>query len=228
MPSTPSPIPAPAAKPAPAPVISAEADKAIFSVMKRYAMLVFTTGVIAPIVCGVVYMTHRSNHLLGPNGLLFYVSASVWLIPFYFGQNKVAEMRLEYGRRYAEEHKWKEASASVAWFDEFGQRSFDRTGEGHYLFALALDKLGKREKAEKMRAWVRKHRAATEWAVKSGDSQAAAKASTMAAPSASGIAARRSSQASGDAVGVGSSADGTRKRVTTAPHGAKPARRRRF
>jgi len=147
-------------------VINAEADRAIFTILKRYGFAAFTLAVLSMVGCGILYWKFPHNKMFGQYGLFFDIAACLWLIPFFIGQNKQSELRLQYGRTYLAEGRYKEASAALGSFAEFGQRSFDRTGEAHFLLAQALDKLGRKDRAEDARKFVIKHRAGTEWASK--------------------------------------------------------------
>jgi hypothetical protein len=191
-------------------VINAEADKAIFAVLKRYGFAAFCLAVLSMVGCGILYWKFPHNRMFGQYGLIFDVSACLWLIPFFAGQNKQSALRVDFGRRYLAEGRFKEAAAALGSFAEFGQRSFDRTGEAHFLLAQALDKVGKKEKAEQARQFVIKHRAGTPWAEK-----LAGTARIPAAPSAAQLR-RKSIDSTGELVG---------RKATS---GQAKTRRRRF
>jgi hypothetical protein len=150
------------------PIITPEADHAIFGVMKKYGLVAFALVVMLPVLFGILYSRYPHSKIMGVSGPISWIAAMVWLIPWYIGQSKVSDMRIAYGRQYAGERRWREVVAALNPFSEWGQRTFDRTGEAHYLLSLGLDKLGRKEKAESMRQFVRKHRAGTQWAVKCG------------------------------------------------------------
>jgi hypothetical protein len=154
--------------PPPKPIINPEADRAIFKVMVKWGMLTFCLAVLLPIGYITLQGTHPHNRLFGIHSPLQFVFAGIWIIIYQFGASKVANLRLDYGRTYFNEKRWKESVAALDQFAEWGQRSFDRTGEAHYMLSVGLDRLGRREKAEKMRKFVRDKRSGTEWAIKCG------------------------------------------------------------
>jgi hypothetical protein len=147
-------------------IINAEADRAIFSVLKLYGFIAFTLAVLSMVGCGILFAKYPHSKLFNQYDPVFDISACLWLIPFFIGQTKQAALRLDFGRHYIAESRWKEAAAALGSFAEFGQKSYDRTGEAHFLLAQALDKLGRKDRADAARKFVVKHRAGTPWAEK--------------------------------------------------------------
>jgi len=128
--------------------------------------MAFTLAVLSMAFDIILSSRYPHDKLFRQGGLIYDISVVAWLIPFYVGQTKQSALRLDFGRKYLAEARWKEAAAALGSFAEFGQKSFDRTGEAHYLLAQALDRTGKKERAEKARQFVTKYRSGTPWAEK--------------------------------------------------------------
>ena len=162
---------APVQKKAPPPIITEEADRAIFRVQLRYAMIAFALaifGVVSFAIIGAKYPhSPLLRHAMESRPILLVV-ASIWLIPFLIGQIKQSALRLQYARQYAEQQRWGVVIAALRSFTEWGQKSFDRDGEAHYLLAQAYDRTNRKELARKMREFIRKHRSGSEWARRIG------------------------------------------------------------
>ena len=162
---------APAAKRAPAPIISEEADRVIFKVQIRYAMVSFALAVLGIVLLAIVGAKYPhsvfTRHLM-ENRFLFIGVSFLWLIPFLIGQIKQSALRLQFGRQYAEQQRWGTVVAALRSFTQFEQRPFDRTGEAHYLLAQAYDRLNRKDQAVKCRDWIRKRRPASEYAKRIG------------------------------------------------------------
>jgi hypothetical protein len=121
---------------------------------------------------GAAYLTalFPHNHMMsGFFGIPILVGAVLWMVPMYYIFTKVYNIRLEYGRKYVDEKKWKEADAALGSTDPLMLKIFDRTGEAHYLWAKALDGLGKKNTAETARNFLRKRRPRSEYTAMLGD-----------------------------------------------------------
>jgi hypothetical protein len=151
-----------------APLISEEADRAIGKVVMVGLPLTIAASFLIPV--SVVYLSLKFPHnpLFGQQSPLYYLSMLLWMVPAYVVFSKVYKMRLEFGRKYVGDKMWKEADAALGSFDQFGQKFFDRTGEAHYLWAIALDGIGKRTQAEKAREFIRSHRPNSAFVAKLG------------------------------------------------------------
>jgi hypothetical protein len=176
------------------PIITEEADRAIFAILKKYGFLSFALAVLCFTFDIIFASRYPHSKLFKQYGVFYDASVCLWLVPFFIGQNKQSALRLKYGREYIDQGRWKEAAAALGSFAEFGQKSFDRTGEAHYLLAMAQDKLGRKEKAEKSRQFVIKHRSGMEWAAK------LASASQASAPTSAASVRRKAIDQTGELV----------------------------
>ncbi len=219
--------PTPAPKRSPAPMISEEADRAIFKVQIRYAMVSFALAVLGIVLLAIVGAKYPhsvfTRHLM-ENRFLFIGVSFLWLIPFLIGQIKQSSLRLQYGRQYAEQQRWGTVVAALRSFTQFEQRPFDRTGEAHYLLAQAYDRLNRKDQARKCREWIRKRRASSEWARRIGPG---------ASPAASTLAANRVKKAPMPTPTIenttfGASPAASRRADRPAQTFTKPTRRKRF
>lgn len=69
----------------------------------------------------------------------------------------------EIGKRLSEQGKYAQAARALEPFTRFGNRSFDSDGEAHYRLALAYLRLGEREKAGQIVAYLNRYRRRSHW-----------------------------------------------------------------
>jgi len=69
----------------------------------------------------------------------------------------------EIGKRLMEQGKYAQAARALEPFTRFGNRSFDYDGEAHYRLALAYLRLGEREKAGQIVAYLQRYRRGSRW-----------------------------------------------------------------
>jgi thioredoxin-like negative regulator of GroEL len=69
----------------------------------------------------------------------------------------------EIGKRLMEQGKYAQAARALEPFTRFGNRSFDLDGEAHYRLALAYLRLGEREKAGQIVAYLNRYRRGSRW-----------------------------------------------------------------
>ncbi len=221
MPDTP--VVSTSAKPKVEPLINEQADKVLRGILIRGGLITIVTMLIVMVIISVIYQQVflRYPHSVFVTQYQYFSSISIfiWMVPFYLTMQAVATERVKMGRQFVAEERWTEAYGALETFSQFGQRSFDRTGEANYLLALAMDKTGRKKAAEKVRDFIRKHRAGSEWAKKVGGSK------TVATPSGPAISAsqlRKSTTLT--AANVAAEADNSKRK----PMPSKNARRRRF
>ena len=233
--SSPSdPVPAsaspPAAKQSAPPVITPEADRAIFGVQLRYGMIMFGLAIFSVILLMIVAAKFPHSLLLKrivESKPLFAVVACVWLIPYFIGQVKQANLRIGFAREYASQQRWGVVVAALRSFTDWGQRSFDRDGEAHYMLAQAYDRLNRKDQARKAREFVRKHRSGSEWAKKLGPAPGAPRVRPTVSrvkPVAQIDANSTPNSETGNAAAVGVGGASKRAGQTL----SKPSRRKRF
>ncbi len=151
-------------------IINPEADKKLRGIALRYGLLVFVLLVADTFLLSYVNARMHPNtlkDLLKPGlASLNLISILIVLVPFYAGVYRLFTARLEIGRERIQARAWGEAVAALEPFDLATQRFLDRSGEAHYLLALAYAGLGDKVRAEKARAFVRRRSGV--WAEKLG------------------------------------------------------------
>jgi hypothetical protein len=144
-------------------VISEDADRQIFRIMLQFGVPGLILFFFSQFGSVYLYMIWPHRHSLV--NFLSMSSMCVFLFIFYAGIYKLYALRLTLGRKYVEQQQWREAIASLDPFAGFMQRSFDKTGEAHYLLAKAYAAVGNKVKAESARKFVINKRPG-EWANK--------------------------------------------------------------
>ena len=109
-------------------------------------------------------LTHVYTSL--PNVAIDIFSAALIMFVFWTGISRINKSLLGYGRMFVERKQWAEVTQVLSSFNQQGQHFLDRTGEVHYLLALAFQHLGKVQTAQKARDYVVKYRPKSEWAEK--------------------------------------------------------------
>lgn len=145
-------------------VITPEADRELSRVLLIYGVIFVLLFSSMPIVMAFVNIPHSPYFAL--HRFLDTISLLVVMVPFFMGANKMASIRLRWGRLLSGERRWKEAIAALEPFSSWGQKFLDGTGEAHYLLAVALARLNRPADADKARAFVLNHRGAGPWAEK--------------------------------------------------------------
>lgn len=142
-----------------APVINEAADRALGRIIVRYGLATFALLIVMTVVMSVVnaLVPGSLHRFLDTVGLL------VVMLPFFAGMNKLFAMRLQLGREFVQRKQWREAVAALDPFAGAGQRFLDKTGEAHYLLALAYQGTGDNIHAARARAFLARHRAG-KWA----------------------------------------------------------------
>jgi hypothetical protein len=90
------------------PVISDEADRALRLIIMIGLPLTLALCFLIPL--GTIYLgaLFPKNHFIaGQQSPLAILSYFVWMVPAYFLFAKVYKMRLEFGRKYVGEERWK-------------------------------------------------------------------------------------------------------------------------
>jgi tetratricopeptide (TPR) repeat protein len=164
-------------------LINAEADKVLGKIVIGHfiafaVLLLATTYFMA-------YLNIPSSRFYSDRHFLDFLSILVVMTPFFLGTNKFFKTRLQYGRDYVEQKRWKEAVASLEAFNHIGQRFLDPSGEAHYLLSLALAKEGRQKDADKVKDYVLKSHPSSPWSERFRKSeQAKPKAASIAKASA--------------------------------------------
>lgn len=148
--------------------INPEADKRLGRIAMTYGVLVFALLVLTTFGlswANARYHPQKLTDLLTPQLIgLNLLSILIVLIPFYAGIHRLYAARLEIGRERVQARAWDEAVSALEPFAAPMQRFLDGTGEAHYLLAQAYAGQGRKEAAEKARAYVRRKKGV--WAEK--------------------------------------------------------------
>lgn len=143
-------------------LINAEADKALSRIVISHFIAFAVLLLLMTVVMS--YLNIPGTPLFPDRRFLDTISMLIVMTPFFLGTNKFFATRLRLGREFVANKQWKEAEASLEAFSHMGQRFLDRSGEAHYLLAVALDHLGKIAEAQKAREFVLKSRPTSSWA----------------------------------------------------------------
>ncbi|MBV9851854.1 MAG: hypothetical protein JO250_19480 [Armatimonadetes bacterium] len=138
------------------PVISEEADRVLGRIIVRHGLLTFALLVAASF--GMAFVNIPQSPLFRWHKPLDFFSVLVVLTPFFAGMNKLFAARLELGRDLVRRRRWREAIAALDPFAGPSQRFLDGNGEAHYLLAQAYAGAGDAARAERARAFLRRHR----------------------------------------------------------------------
>ncbi len=167
MPSPPqNPVPK---RPAPrAFVINADADRRLARLSLLYSGVSFVLLLALTFLIPYILVHHPLPPLL--RFLLQWGTLLLVMVPFLLGVDRMNAARLDIGRERVQARAWSEAVAALRPFDSLLSRSWDRSGEAHFLLAQAYAGLGDKVRAEKARAFVRR-KPGSPWAEKLAPNQ---------------------------------------------------------
>lgn len=140
------------------PVINEDADRRLGRIILRFGIPVVILALLMPFGMSFFNMNIPQNHFYKYHKSLDLLSLLIILIPFFIGINRLFAARLQMGRDFVAERRWREAIATLDPFAGIGQRFLDSTGEAHYLLAQAYAGVGQSAKAGTIRAFVLRHR----------------------------------------------------------------------
>jgi hypothetical protein len=138
------------------PIINEDADRILGRIIIRYGLLTFVLLMLA--TAGMAFVNIPQSRFYHYHKPLDLLSILVVLIPFFIGISRLFATRLQLGRGFVAQRRWREAVAALDPFEGSGQRFLDSAGEAHYLLYLAYSGLGARAKAESARAFLLRHR----------------------------------------------------------------------
>ena len=145
---------------------SAAADKVLKPKVMIFSGAIFLLLVGMTILAPYVTFKMRVPNTSVPALIVDFISVAIIMGVFFYGSNRLAKSLTDYGRNFVKHGQWEDAEYVLNSFNNWGQHFLDVSGEAHYLLSIALQKRGKYETARKVREFVVKNRANSEWAEK--------------------------------------------------------------